>query len=712
MQNVSQAWKDNHKELLASESYVDVTLTLDDPDATADAVANDNGAIYISNIAQTINKVDKDIIPYATLEPNIWVLDGNRKAIPEHTYGACGYIGNILGDANGGFATTPVISIDFSQVHTNLLSGITIDWGTAYDEYPINFTISAYNGNTVVATKDVTNNTDTKTVVYMDIAYYDRIDISIYDWCLPYRRPRIGEIIIGVEKTYSKKDIFKFSHFQTVDPISATLPKMEIDFSVDNTDDTYNPNKLEGLSKYLIERQELKVKYGYKLNGNIEGIDSGTFYMSEWDAPQNGLTATFKARDLLEFMTGTYYYGSYNPDGMSLYYMALEVLQDANLPLDDSGSVKWVIDERLKDIYTTAPLPIDTHANCLQMIANAGECVIYQDRQGILHIEKLGVDNSSFKDGYVCPVGQMIVFGQTTELGLQPSREYTLSFYARCDGNYSVFWDLYTPPNVGNEDFLPQEWFTVTSTPKLFQWTFKVDVDYLPQAVLRFVNINPYGEISNVSSPIYVYDIQIEETTDYSINHFNSYSKSEISLSKPLKQVDVPCYGYTIAKEFSDLYNGGMEINGTKKVLISYSGLATSVTAFVSGGTLDHAIYFAGACELTITATGYVTIIIEGKALTQSSVIATTSSGITGETVTVDNPLITSWERALAVGTWVEGYMRNRMTLSSSWRADPRLDALDIVDNENDYNTNKVIMTSVKYEYNGAFRGSGEGRVV
>ena len=40
------------------------------------------------------------------------------------------------------------------------------------------------------------------------------------------------------------------------------------------------------------------------------------------------------------------------------------------------------------------------------------------------------------------------------------------------------------------------------------------------------------------------------------------------------------------------------------------------------------------------------------------------------------------------------------MTLSSSWRADPRLDALDVVTNENDYNTTNVLMTEIKYDYN------------
>ena len=52
------------------------------------------------------------------------------------------------------------------------------------------------------------------------------------------------------------------------------------------------------------------------------------------------------------------------------------------------------------------------------------------------------------------------------------------------------------------------------------------------------------------------------------------------------------------------------------------------------------------------------------------------------------------------------------MTLDSSWRADVRLDALDIVTNESKYSTNNMRMTDVKYTYNGAFRGSGEGKVI
>lgn len=593
MQTVSQSWKDNQNELLVSEGFVEITLSLTDPDASADATAEDNGAIYISNTEQTVSEVDKNIIPYATLERNLWVLDGSREIIPQSDYGDCGYIGNTISSLTGNFSEKPIFTINFSEVHTKVIQGITITWGIAYDEYAIDFTVTAYNGDTVVAVDTITGNTSVKSVVYMDIVNYDRITISVSKWCLPYRRPRIAEVLVGIEKSYTKNEIFSFNHSQEVDPISATLPKSEISFSIDNSDDSYNPNNLNSLSKYLIERQEIKAKYGFKINNKVEWINCGRFYMSEWDAPQSGISADFTARDLLEFMTGNYYKGLYNPNGTSLYDLAVDVLQDADLPLNDDGTVKWVIDNTLKNIYTIAPLPIDTHANCLQMIANAGGCVLYQDRKGNLLLKKF-----------------------------------------------------------------------------------------------------------------------VSEHTDYSITLFNSYSKSDITLSKPLKQVDVPCYSYSIADDTTELYKGTININGTQEIIITYSSTSTDVVANVSGGTLNKATYYSNACVLNISASGNVSITVTGKTLDTSSVNIVTQSGTSGETITVDNPLITNQDRAKVVGEWVENYMKNRMILSSEWRADPRLDALDIVNNENEYNTNNVVMTSVEYEYKGAFRGSGEGRVI
>ena len=98
--------------------------------------------------------------------------------------------------------------------------------------------------------------------------------------------------------------------------------------------------------------------------------------------------------------------------------------------------------------------------------------------------------------------------------------------------------------------------------------------------------------------------------------------------------------------------------------------------------------------------------------VTSSSTEVVVGVGVLGETITIDNPLITDNDMASSLGSWLATHMGHRMTLDSSWRADVRLDALDIVTNENTYNTNRVRMTDVEFTYNGAFRGTGEGKVI
>ena len=100
----------------------------------------------------------------------------------------------------------------------------------------------------------------------------------------------------------------------------------------------------------------------------------------------------------------------------------------------------------------------------------------------------------------------------------------------------------------------------------------------------------------------------------------------------------------------------------------------------------------------------------EGVESTTSNLLI--NLGLVGETITVDNPLITDITRASLLGAWIGTHLGHRMTLDSSWRADVRLDPLDIITSENDYLNNKVRMTEVNYKFNGAFRSAGKGKVI
>ncbi|NLP33481.1 MAG: hypothetical protein GX353_10095 [Oligella ureolytica] len=594
MQPVSANWLNNQKQTLVEESFVEVSYDIADPDALADASASDNGSIYIANTSQIVSEVAKDIVPYATLERNIWLLDGSRKIIPESDYGDTGYVSDNLSTESCGFDKIPIVEISFTEIHAPIIPGITITWGDAYNEYAENFRVTAYNGATLVAEKNVIDNKSVMSVVELDIENYDLIRIEILKWCLPYHRARISNIFVGINKIYTKTDLMEFEHLQEVDPLNAKLPKMSVRFGIDNTSDEYNPNNEAGMSKYLMERQEIRTRYGYKLGDSIEWIDGGVFYLSEWEAPQNGISANFEARDLLEFMRSTYMKGVYSSAGVSLYSLATAVFEEANLPLNSDGTVKWVIDDSLKSIYTNAPLPLVSLAECLQMIANAAACVLYADRNGILHIE---------------PIDMVL--------------------------------------------------------------------------------------------------------NDYTIDNFNSFKKSEISLTKPLLQVDVTTYSHFVDNVGKELYNGVIPINGSESIYITYSDPAVNVVATVTNGTLTSATYYTNACLLTITGNGDVSVNITGDILKTSETIITTPSGEEkGEIQRVENPLITTAERALAVGAWVKDYLSNRKILSSEWRADPRLDVMDIITVKNNYGSSSMRTTSVRFTYNGAFRGQSEGRIL
>lgn len=530
MQTVSAAWKENQQQAFTSEGLVEVSFDITDPDALADASSQDNGSAYLSDSSKVVSEIDRDIVPYSTLEQNLWVLDGSRKTLPSGNTEYCGFVGDVLSGENCGFShKIPTINVNFTKVHHNHVPAVTIVWGAVFGEFAEDFIVRVYNGDSVVVEKEVVGNRSVRSVVAMDIVDYDRITISILRWCLPHHRARVEEIFVGLNRVFTKSELFGFSHTQMADPISTSLPKAEISFAVDNMDDSYNPNNENGMVKYLLPRQEMRTRYGSRLDGGrIEWIQGGTFYLSEWGAAQNGIEADFTARDILEFLTDKYRDDVTTITSRSLYSIAEAILTSSNLPVNSDGGKKWIIDDSLKKVYTTAPMPDDTKANCLLLIANAGQCVLYQDRNGVLHIE---------------PIGDAV-------------------------------------------------------------------------------------------------------SDDYAITSFNSYTKPEMTIGRPIRGINVKQYTYTVGDK-------GIE----------------STTSEV--GLMVNEI---------------------------------------GEMVEIDNPLVTDYNTAAAICDWMWAYLQKRTTINASWRPDVRLDVLDKIIVRNPYGDREVRMTNIKYQFGGAFRGTAEGR--
>lgn len=396
MQSVSQAWIDAQQQTLVPESFVEVSLTVGDPDAQLDAEVASNGEQAISDAASLAQEPQDSPAVYATTELNVWGLGGGSEILPSAPpYGENRYIGTTLSSADGSFSgAIPTITISFSKVYGALIPGVTIVWSEAYNEWATSFRVTAYNGSVQVAQTTVTGNASIMSVVNLDIQNYNKITIEVLTWCLPQHWPRIEQLTLGIVQTYTKKDIMSYQHVMTVDPLSGELPTSEITFEVSNLNGQYNPDNPQGVEKYLMERQEITARYGYLLNGVVEWISAGTFFMAEWDCPQNGITATFKARDAQEYMTDLYS----GPSSGTLMAIATAAFQQADMPALADGSDRWVIDSSLSSIQAAsdADLSSNTIKEVLQLCANAACCVLFQDRAGVFHIEPLAAGNTDY----------------------------------------------------------------------------------------------------------------------------------------------------------------------------------------------------------------------------------------------------------------------------------------------------------------------------
>ena len=372
MINVSDTWKQKQSNLLAPEGFVEISYLVSEDGLQESAMASSTDEVYFSETSKIV-----DIVPeiknkrYVTNELNLWVLDGTRNVLPNTDTDNTGYVSSGLNEGS--------VDIMLDEVHEQPIQGITIQWCEEFGEYATDFVVSVYNGNAEIASKVVSGNTDIISLVEFDIANYDRIRITVIEWNNPSHRARIEQVTLGVTKIYLKKDLMSFRHNQSGSLVSGELPKNSIEFSLDNSDGRWNPNNPQSHERYLSERQKLKVRYGFDIGGTVEWINAGTFFLSEWRTPSNGIQATFTARDLLEYMIDKPYTGVMSG---TLYNIAQNALKLADLP----ARTEVYLDETLKK-YTADFDGEYCIAEVLQMCANAARCVFYQDRNGVLRIE-------------------------------------------------------------------------------------------------------------------------------------------------------------------------------------------------------------------------------------------------------------------------------------------------------------------------------------
>lgn len=577
---VSDAWKEAYKQKLLPETFVEITMNLANTDVLGvPSGTNESDLSYSSRVLD--NGDYRSFEKYAFLEENSWLLDGSRSIISQpESYRPPAFLSDKDGECS--------LTIKLTTAQTTTIPGFTITWSTEFDTYATDFSLEVKNGNTVVATTRVTNNDSRVSMVMLPVSSYDSLKITVHEWCLPNQRSRIDAVMFGCKVVFTKNEIIEYSHEQSGSPLGTEITQNTIEFTVDNSDGLWDMYSFSGLSEYLFERQKLTVRYGLDVGNTVEWINAGIFYLSDWRVPSNGITATFKARDLVEFMLDAKYSRAY-----------WEGTTTASVPVYDPNGNQITTLSRGKNVrvyrqWIHSPSvggePISPESTGLMMYT-IDEGVVQYDNIQITTSRKLLYDvTNAF---YSCvPILENIAMNNAI----------------------STYESPVSVEETGVGEFLQQ----CAASCGLTMW--------------------------QGTDGTYYIDEPDSTLTDYEISLENAYGYPEIELTKPLRQIDV-VYRY----QYHD-------------------------------GTNTY----------------------------------TTGVSNTGETMIIDCPFV--WKnssRAAALAKKYNDYWYYRQVVSGEFRADPRLQLFDRVTViGKNWTMRDVVITKIKYTYNGAFRGTYEGKRV
>lgn len=714
MKSVSNAYKASMKAMLRNRSYVRITFGNVDTTAATDGEWESNGAASISEF-ETVDYAYQYGDTYAALELNRWALDGKTLIVPTGEDVQDGFISSLMSDAEGNFSTPPVITREFSLKH--IFPGLTLTFDTRQQEWPLEVTADFYLNGEVVDTQTVSI-TSVQTTISTTATEVDKVTIT-FDRCLPYRRPRLENVLYGLNVQFVNKDIVSTQQKHDVDPLSRRLPTETMQFTILDYEHKYDPDNPAGIYAYVDKNSPIEIQFGYELpDGSVEWLKPDNYVLNAKPSAQNN-QATFNGTGLIGSLTGTFYKNKLG--SKSLYNMAEEVLLDAGLTLTEQGTNPWEIDEALKDMFTTAALPIDTHMNCLQLIAHAACCRLYTDDDNIIHIRPFGVTVIGIYNGVWADNGH-VWFSEWDTIDKGNTAENTYATFELNRWTLGGDSQIILPDsNAGQRGYISEAMTGADGSftnPPVFTKTFDVPHD-LPVLAIRFdtvlnefpgaVQVKYYHDDTlldtqtaaidsvevYVSSNLAIECTKIEVTmignlpyrrgrvtkvyyreTDFTLD-FTSIGENSQKISKidELKSVSVARYSYTASNDTSTLFEG---TTTETELHVEFSGLAQDVQISVSGGTLVSSNIYARAADLVLSS-GTKTVTITGKTLTENSVVVSYPVAQSGEIDKEENPLITNDTMCQALANHVKSYLQMRNTYEANYRGNPEMEVGDII---------------------------------
>lgn len=757
--------------------YGKVQIDYTDPflDQSVNMESSENA--NVSYPKQTADNIQEPIGKIASLDGS-WVLDGSYTLAPyleAAEIHQMGWWGKQLSRADGSFiASYPTLTATF---FSRPIHSLKVVGDSAREEWPVDFTIRLYNEQGIMLHEEIAIGNSSITwykILDYAITQVTKMELIIEKWSHAGRQCKIVEFFTSIQETYEGDDIFYINLLEEMEVNQGSLPigtvsYNELDIRLYNKNRKFDAGNTDSpLYGMLKLNRKIKAWLGIeKSDLTKEFVPLGTFWSGDWNAPEGDMYVTTSGWDRLKFLSETEYSTGSVRQNVTLYDLALDVLQDAGL----ADNEYW-IDEELKDyIIPCLYIESQSHRGVLRHIAEACLGHIYCDRYGIIRVEGTK-EISELYDITSSENANVSYPSQVVDKIEMPDRLYaSLDGSWVLDGSYSLapetegcqfgWWGSQLSDDLGTFTE-PYPTLTLNFLGKAIEG-IKVIGDSLREEYPINFNIKVYDSSNNILShqiiegntdiskfisipenPTNVtklelvitkwshpgrqakivefkdmpYKLEITPDDYYIKNNPAKYSEvaNVVEVTTQPLQPDVLQEVYRSenleninagqTKSLTVFYNNSPCINAV--ATIEGTGAITDITYYPWGAYLKVTSYEEGSFVIVVNANPL--IIKNSKKIVSKDDNSIIENGLK-RFVLPDNPLIQTESRALEIAnTLLNNFKNPRRNLELDWRGNPALllgNIVSVTDNKerNDY---KVFRQEL--EYSGSLRAKLSGR--
>ena len=648
-----------------------------------------------------------------------------------------GYVSTAVSDADGNYDGNLVpIEVNVEN-YRSPLNGLTITWSENFG-HAVDYSIE-YKGEIY------TYLNNTKKTVFVPIIVENTPDanfkIRVNKWSQGGEPIRIERIFVGLHIINYQDRIFSYTKKRVNDVLSLELPQDEINFELSNIDRMFDPLWYNSYFKYLNEKTEIRVYSGFRLDGkNEEWIKNGTFYLTDWKAPNNSITASFTARDILNLLDADEMYSKSGALTLDDYcdiilgrdYKGVDNFEDYNLPVNPDGSKKWNIRKNLAVPDLT------------------GKPEISEGVYRLYDVNGVTIDYDYWTGEFIFngTTSYDIVtnFSATLPLGV-----YTIKSYIIQGEPSQAFKVLGTLSGGAQNRPMAGETSYTDGINTIKSVDFWIATDYVMNNMRVKVQIEKGVEATDYELPIENANVPVSMETrtkrevlqllaqsvnahihlddDANISFIRDVTgqqltaskkimttKPEFNIAAPVKKIIVPISTY--ASDPNELELARIQVTAGETIEINhdlpYSGGRVEVSGSLTVASQDNTWF--RSYKIVVGGSGSGELVLYRHQMARTTINILQDVGSSGTSMTYENPMIDTKLKASRALTKIWSEISNSRQVEFDLRIDPLFNTLDIVsfpfkvlDLEQ---TEFMRIDELEINYNGAYKGKIKGVIL